>query len=70
MIAQETGWKPLLEMSPEQAAELIWRGLERDKSIIAFPRFFSFVTWVGGLLPENVRRWTSQPFRFKVTERE
>jgi short-subunit dehydrogenase len=69
MTAQEHGWKPF-EMLPEQAAELIWRGLEQDKSIITFPRFFSLVTRIGGLLPESVRRWTSRPFRFKVTERE
>ena len=43
MFAQEHGWKPF-EMTPERAAALIWRGLERDKSIITFPRFFSLVT--------------------------
>jgi short-subunit dehydrogenase len=69
MTAQEQGWKPF-EMPPEQAAELIWRGVQRDRSIIAFPRFFSLLTWIGGLLPEEVRRWTSQPFRFKVTDRD
>jgi NAD(P)-dependent dehydrogenase (short-subunit alcohol dehydrogenase family) len=69
MTAQEHGWKPF-EMSAERAAELIWRGLARDKSIIAFPRFFSVLTRIGGLLPERARRWTSQPFRFKVTERD
>jgi len=69
MIAQEHGWKPFV-MPPEQAAELIWRGLERDKSIISFPRFFSLLTRIGGLLPESVRRWTSQPFRFNVSERD
>ena len=69
MMAQEHGWKPF-EMPPEQAAELIWRGLERDRAIITFPRFFSLLTRIGGLLPENARRWTARPFRFKVTARE
>ena len=69
MFAQEHGWKPF-EMTPERAAALIWHGLERDRSIITFPRFFSLVTRIGGLLPESVRRWTSRPFRFKVIERE
>lgn len=69
MTAQEHGWKPF-EMPPEQAAELIWRGLERNKAIITFPRLFSLMTRIGGLLPENVRRWTARPFQFKVTSRE
>jgi NADP-dependent 3-hydroxy acid dehydrogenase YdfG len=69
MTAQEHGWKPF-EITPARAAELIWRGLARDRSIIAFPRFFSLITRIGGLLPDGVRRWTSQPFRFNVTERE
>ena len=68
MTAQEHGWKPF-EMKAERAAELICRGLARDQSIITFPRFFSAVTRIGGLLPERVRRWTSQPFRFSVADR-
>jgi short-subunit dehydrogenase len=69
MTAQENGWKPF-EMTPEQAAELILRGLARDKSIITFPRFFSLMTRIGGLLPERVRQWTSKSFRFKVNVRK
>jgi short-subunit dehydrogenase len=69
MMEQEHGPKPF-EMSSDQAAELIWRGLNRDRAIITFPRFFSLLTRIGGLLPERTRRWTSQPFRFKVTARE
>ncbi len=67
MMAQEHGWKPF-EMAPERAAELICRGLARDKSIITFPRFFSLLTRIGGLLPENIRRRTEKPFRFKVSD--
>lgn len=69
MTAQKSGRKPF-EISPAQAAELIVRGLERDKPIITFPRFFSAVTRIGGLLPERLREWTSKPFRFKVRNRE
>jgi short-subunit dehydrogenase len=69
MTAQEHGWKPF-EMTPERAAALIRRGLERDRSIITFPRFFSLMTRIGGLLPEKVRRCTSRPFRFQVTDHE
>jgi short-subunit dehydrogenase len=69
MTGQESGWKPF-EMAPEQAAELILRGLERDKSIITFPRLLSLVTRIGALLPERIHRWTSKPFRFKVKPRD
>jgi short-subunit dehydrogenase len=66
MTAQEHGWKPF-EMSAERAAMLIARGLDRDKAVIAFPWLLAFLTRIGALLPENVRRLTSQPFRFRVT---
>jgi short-subunit dehydrogenase len=69
MAAQESGRKPF-EMQPEQAAKLIWRGLERDKPVITFPRLFSLMTRIGGLLPEGMRQWTSKPFRFKVNARD
>jgi short-subunit dehydrogenase len=68
MTAQEQGWKPF-EMSPHRAAELIIRGIDRNRPVISFPRFFSLITRLGGLLPEGIRRWTSQPFRFTVSHR-
>jgi short-subunit dehydrogenase len=69
MTAQTSGAKPF-EMPPEQAAEIILRGLERNKAVITFPRLFSFLTRVGGLLPVRLRDWTSKPFRFNVRNRE
>jgi short-subunit dehydrogenase len=67
MTAQELGWKPF-EMSAERAAALIARGLERDKAVIAFPRILAFLTRIGALLPESLRRATGKPFRFRVSE--
>jgi short-subunit dehydrogenase len=69
MTAQEHGQKPFL-MSAERAAELIASGLNRDKSIIAFPRIFTLLTRIGALLPERVQRLTARSFRFKVTQRD
>jgi short-subunit dehydrogenase len=69
MTAQEHGQKPFL-MSAEGAAELIVNGLIRNKSIIAFPRGFAFLTRIGALLPERIQRLTSRSFRFKVTQRD
>ncbi len=69
MTAQMSGAKPF-EISPEQTAELILRGLERNKAVITFPRLFSFLTRVGGLLPAGLREWTSKPFRFNVKNQE
>ena len=69
MTAQEHGWKPF-EMSAERAAVIIAEGLNRDKAVIAFPRFMAFITWIGGLLPERVRGVTERAFRFKVDHGE
>ena len=69
MTAQEHGQKPFM-MSAERAAELIASGLDRDKSIIAFPRVFTLLTRIGTLLPERVQRLAARRFRFKVTQRD
>jgi short-subunit dehydrogenase len=69
MAAQEHGQKPFA-MSAERAAELIAHGLDRDKSIIAFPSAFALLTRIGALLPERIRRFAGHRFRFKVTQRD
>lgn len=69
MTAQERGWKPFM-MSAERAALLIARGLEHNRAVIAFPRFLAFLTRIGASLPEGLRRLTSQPFRFRVTDQD
>ena len=67
MTAQELGPKPFA-MSAELAAKLIAHGLDRDKSMIDFPRVFTLLIRIGGLLPEGVQRLTTRAFRFKVTQ--
>ena len=57
MLAQESGPKPFA-MPAERAAEFIVQGLQRNRSIIAFPFWFSLVTRLGGLLPERLAQWT------------
>jgi short-subunit dehydrogenase len=69
MMSREHGPKPF-RMSADRAARLIDRGLRRDHAVIAFPAFFAWVTWISGLLPDGVRRWTARSFRFTVSERE
>jgi short-subunit dehydrogenase len=66
MMQQESGPKPFV-ISPESAANAIVRGLERNRSIIAFPFLFALLTRFGGLLPNSVQRWTVP--RFTVSER-
>jgi short-subunit dehydrogenase len=65
MTEQESGWKPF-EMPPERAAELIYRGLARNRSIIAFPLLLAVLARLGGAVPDRVRRWALKPLRFTV----
>jgi short-subunit dehydrogenase len=68
MMDQESGAKPFA-MTAKAAADLIARGLQRNRPIIAFPFLFALITRIGGLLPDTVRRWTMRPYRFSVTAR-
>jgi short-subunit dehydrogenase len=65
MTQQESGWRPL-EMPAARAAELICRGLARDRPIIAFPFLLALLSRIGGVLPDRLRRWSARPFRFTV----
>lgn len=69
MMAQETGWKPF-EMSAETAADLAFRGLAANRAVIAFPTILAAMSWIGGILPDRVRRFTARPFRFTVASRD
>lgn len=69
MMDQESGPKPGA-IEPAAAAELIVRGLARNKPVITFPFLFSLMTRIGGMLPDRLRRRTQQPYRFTVAERE
>ena len=67
MMHRESGAKPF-KMTSAKAAELICRGLDRDRALIVFPRLFGLMTRIGGLLPDRIRRWTMGPFRFTVSD--
>jgi short-subunit dehydrogenase len=69
MIAQETGWQPF-KMSAEAAAEQTVRGFAANRAVIAFPSVLATMSWIGGQLPDRVRRLTARPFAFKVSTRD
>jgi len=69
MMEQESGPKPFA-MPAQAAADLIFGGLRKNRSLVAFPFFFALITRLGGLLPDTMRRWTIEPFRFTVRERK
>jgi len=50
------GAKPFL-MSPERAASLIRRGLERNRARIAFPRILAWGMWCLAALPAALSQW-------------
>jgi short-subunit dehydrogenase len=58
------------EMPAGRAAELIQDGLARNRSIVAFPFFFGWLTRFGGILPEFLRRYTTKPFELKIARRD
>jgi short-subunit dehydrogenase len=69
MIAQETGWQPL-KMSADAAAKQTIRGLAANRAVIAFPSVLATMSWIGGQLPDRIRRLTARPFAFKVASRD
>ncbi|MFD0936966.1 SDR family NAD(P)-dependent oxidoreductase, partial [Methylobacterium trifolii] len=58
------GWRPL-EMSADQAAAHIVRGLERDREVIAFPALIAALARGAMLVPESVRRLGLHGLRFR-----
>ena len=62
------GWRPF-EMSADQAAARIARGLERDRDVIAFPWLLTAGARGAGLLPERLRRLGMHGFRFQIRKR-
>jgi short-subunit dehydrogenase len=69
MMAQETGWKPF-EMTAETAADRALRGLEANRAVTAYPAILAAMSWIGGILPDRVRRLTARPFSFTVAGRD
>ena len=54
MAARESGTQPF-KMPAKKAAEMIARGLEKDRALIVFPRLFGWLTRLGGILPDRIR---------------
>lgn len=67
MTLRESGAKPS-KISPERAADLIDRRLNRDQAVIVFPFWFGLATRISGLLPDRLQRWVGQPFRFTISD--
>jgi short-subunit dehydrogenase len=63
------GWKPL-EISPEDAARRIIRGLEHNRAVIAFPWLLAFAARFQQALPETLRRLGSSAFRFRIARQD
>jgi short-subunit dehydrogenase len=69
MTAQIDGEKPG-QITAEEASRRIRGGLARDRAVIAFPFFIAWLTRLGGMLPDGLRRWSARNFRFTVANRE
>jgi short-subunit dehydrogenase len=69
MMERENGPKPFA-MPAVKAADIIVRGIDRNKATVVLPRFFGNLTRISGMLPERVRRWSNGAFRFTVGDPE
>jgi short-subunit dehydrogenase len=69
MAARYLGWKPF-ELSPEEAASRILRGLARNQAVIAFPWPLAFAARLQQMLPEPLRRVGASAFRFRIASRQ
>jgi NADP-dependent 3-hydroxy acid dehydrogenase YdfG len=65
MTEQLAGWKPW-EISAEDAARRIVRGVEANRAIIAFPFILAWLSRIAGVLPDWLRQLGSRPFRYKI----
>jgi short-subunit dehydrogenase len=68
MAAHYLGWKPF-EISAEDAARRIVRGLQRNRGIIAFPWPLVLAARFQQMLPETLRRMGASAFRFRIAPR-
>ncbi len=67
MMLRESGPKPFV-IEAEKAADLIVRGLARNKATVVFPFWFGLIARIGGILPDRIRRLSMKPFRFTVSD--
>ncbi|MCJ2044392.1 SDR family NAD(P)-dependent oxidoreductase [Methylobacterium sp. J-078] len=65
MGSEYQGWRPL-EISAQDAAARIARGLARDRDIVAFPWILAAAARGAALLPESLRRLGMSGFKFKI----
>jgi short-subunit dehydrogenase len=65
MAARYLGWKPF-QLSPEDAASRIIRGLARNEAVIAFPWPLALAARLQQMLPEPLRRLGASAFRFRI----
>lgn len=65
MGGEYQGWRPL-EISAEDAARRIARGLARNQDIVAFPWILAAAARGAALLPEFLRRLGMSGFTFKI----
>ena len=52
-------------ISPEKAADIILRGIEKEKPVIAFPPVLTFAAWFGGILPGRVYEFFARRVKVK-----
>jgi short-subunit dehydrogenase len=52
-------------MPPEKAADIIIRGIEKEKPIIAFPPVLTFASWLGGILPSSIYEFFAKRVKVK-----
>ncbi len=67
MTEQLAGWKPG-EISAEEAALRIARGLDSNRAIIAFPFALALLSRIGAIVPDWLRQLGSRPFRYKIKD--
>ncbi len=64
LIAKNKFRMPMI-VSPEKAADIILKGIEKEKSIIAFPLPIAFASWLGGIVPSRVYEFFAKRIKVK-----
>jgi len=65
MSLRHHGYKPF-EMSADKAADIVARGLQRGRPIIAFPLLLAILSMLGMLIPSGLADWFNEGFRATV----
>lgn len=67
MMLRESGHKPF-SIPPEKAADVIFAGISKNRSVVTFPFLFGLATRLHSLLPDQPRRWLLAKRRFTVSD--